>query len=43
MSWDRNEWQGRSKKQVEENYKTMEIIYVIIFGLVVTYFILNSL
>ena len=26
MKWDRDEWQGRTQKQVEENYKTMEIL-----------------
>jgi len=39
MKWNRNEWQGRSKKQVEENYKSMEIIYILFFVLVVAYLI----
>jgi hypothetical protein len=39
MKWDRDEWQGRTQKQVEENYKTMEILYIIGFVLVVGYLI----
>ena len=29
--WDRNEWQGRTKKQVEENYKVMRLTYILFF------------
>ena len=39
MKWNRDEWQGRSKKQVEENYKSMEIIYILFFVLIVAYLI----
>jgi len=27
--WDRNEWQGRTRKQVEENYKVMRLTYIL--------------
>jgi len=43
MSWDRNDWQGRSKKQVEDNYKVMDIIYIIAFVLIVGYSIVRAL
>jgi len=43
MSWDRNDWQGRSKKQVEENYKVMNIIYIVTFVLIVGYAIVNAI
>jgi hypothetical protein len=40
MKWNRNEWQGRSRKQVENNYKVFEyslilIIIGLIFGLTI--------
>ncbi len=40
MKWNRNEWQGRSRKQVENNNKVFEyslilIIIGLIFGLAV--------
>jgi hypothetical protein len=36
MKWDNNDWQGRSKEQVERNYKVFgwSIVIVLIFGLV---------
>jgi hypothetical protein len=43
MSWNRNDWQGRSKKQVEDNYKIMDIIYIIAFVSVVSYMIVNAM
>jgi len=43
MSWDRNDWQGRGKKQVEENYKVMNIIYIVTFVLIVGYAIVRAL
>jgi len=43
MSWNRNDWQGRSKKQVEDNYKIMDIIYIITFVSVVGYMIVNAM
>jgi len=39
MKWNRDEWQGRSKKQVEENYKVMEFIYILFFVTIVGYLI----
>ena len=41
MKWNREEWQGRTRKQVEENYKTMEFVYIVFFVLVVGYIITN--
>lgn len=41
MSWNRDDWQGRSKKQVEGNYKIMDVIYCMFFVILVTYVILN--
>ena len=32
MTWDRNEWQGRTKEQVERNYKTFK--YSIVIGII---------
>jgi hypothetical protein len=32
MMWDRNEWQGRTKEQVERNYKTFK--YSVIIGII---------
>jgi len=43
MSWNRNDWQGRSKKQVEDNYKIMDIIYIVTFVLIVGYAIVRAL
>lgn len=28
--WDRNDWQGRSREQVESNYKMLDIVFVFI-------------
>lgn len=28
--WNRNEWQGRSKRQVENNYKVMDLMFKLI-------------
>jgi hypothetical protein len=46
-SWDRNQWQGRSRRQVENNYKVTEYMvktFIIAIGLyalseLITYFI----
>lgn len=44
--WDENQWQGRSKQQVETNYKLMDItvmsgiicfIGIIIYRLIITF------
>jgi hypothetical protein len=32
MTWDRNEWQGRTKEQVERNYKVFK--YSIVIGII---------
>jgi hypothetical protein len=41
MKWDRNEWQGRSKEQVDRNSKvfgmTIKGIFTIIAGLLIIY------
>jgi len=39
MKWKREDWQGRTQKQVEENYKTMEIVYVVLFVIFVGYLV----
>lgn len=39
MEWDRNEWQGRSEKQVRNMEKTMDITYIIFFIAAVVYLI----
>lgn len=31
MEWNRDEWQGRTKKQVERNYKTFDLFIKIVF------------
>lgn len=28
--WDRNDWQGRRKDQIESNYKMMDVVFVLI-------------
>jgi hypothetical protein len=33
MKWNRNEWQGRSKEQIERNYKVFWI------GIIISFFI----
>jgi hypothetical protein len=36
MNWNPNDWQGRTKEQVERNYKVFgrSIVIVLIFGLI---------
>jgi hypothetical protein len=28
--WDRNDWQGRRKDQIESSYKIMDVVFVLI-------------
>ena len=43
MEWDRNEWQGRSEKQVRNMEKMMDIIYTSFFILLVGYLIYTAI
>jgi hypothetical protein len=35
--WDSNEWQGRSQRQVENNYKVMKYAFIISLGFLIGY------
>ena len=44
--WDKNDWQGRSKEQVESNYKIMDIIFkllLIFFTIGIVYNMVSGL
>ena len=36
MKWDRNDWQGRSEKQVNGNYKVFgwSIVFTVVLGMI---------
>jgi len=42
MSWNRDEWQGRSEKKVREMEKMMDIIYTSFFILLIGYLIYTA-
>ena len=43
MKWDRNDWQGRSKKQVENNNQILALTVIIGIGTFVIALIVQSL
>jgi hypothetical protein len=42
MEWNRDEWQGRTKEQVERNYKTLSL-FIKFFLLTIIIMVLLSL
>jgi len=43
MKWDRNDWQGRSKKQVENNNQVLALTVIVGVGIFVIALIVQSL
>tara|TARA_R110000868_G_scaffold47206_2_gene155133 strand:- start:395 stop:565 length:171 start_codon:yes stop_codon:yes gene_type:complete len=39
--WDTNDWQGRTKEQVESNYKVMGYGFIIGIGLIIGYVLIS--
>ena len=40
MKWNRNDWQGRSKEQIERNYKVFKgSLFIAFIGLIILYII----
>ena len=43
MKWNRNDWQGRSKKQVENNNQLLALTFIIGVGIFVIGLIVQTL
>lgn len=43
MKWNRNDWQGRSKKQVENNNQVLALTVILGVGIFVIALIIQSL
>jgi len=43
MKWDRNDWQGRSKKQVENNNQVLALTVIVGVGISIIALIVQSL